>query len=95
MNRMSANTPVVGMKFLIKKEVYIVLTCVPKTSDYIQYIYIYIFSDCFLGKPLLLSQNPWNHLWLNQVRVKQEPAVDTLTLGIAKGQFQNLGFDPT
>lgn len=29
------------MKFLIKKEVYIVLTCVPKTSDYIQYIYIY------------------------------------------------------
>ena len=65
------------------------------TKDFRLYIYIYIFSDCFLGKPLLLSQNPWNHLSLNQVRVKQEPAVDTLTLGIAKGQFQNLRFDLT
>lgn len=51
MNRMSANTPVVGMQFFIKKEVYIVLTCVPKTSDY---IYIYLFR-LFFGETTSLK----------------------------------------
>lgn len=42
------------MKFLIKKEVYIVLTCVPKTSDYIQYIYIHLFR-LFFGETTSLK----------------------------------------